>query len=98
MEISILVEPGHSEGFRATAPLHPEIAAEGPTEDAAIQMLREQLCERLKRARMVTVNVPTKSDKPWMSAAGCLEHEPDHEAYEEAILEYRRQIDADANR
>ena len=98
MEISVLVEPSHSNGFRATAPFHPEIAAEGPTEEAAIRTLHDQLCERLKLAKMVKVIVPTISDKPWMSAAGCLMREPDLEAYREAILENRRQVDADANR
>ena len=98
MEISVLVEPTRSQGFRATAPSHPEIAAEGPTEEAAIRTLHDQLCERLKLAKMVKVNVPMISDKPWMSAAGCLEHEPDQEAYRETILEYRRQVDADASR
>ena len=98
MEITVLVEPSRSNGFRATAPAHPEIAAEGPTEDAAIRTLHDQLCERLKLAKMVKVNVPMISDKPWMSAAGCLEQEPDLEAYREAILQNRRQVDADANR
>lgn len=98
MEISVLVEPSHSNGFRAMAPFHPEIAAEGPTEEAAIRTLHDQLCERLKLAKMVKVNVPTISDKPWMAAAGCLEHEPNQEAYRDAILEYRRQVDADASR
>ena len=98
MEISVLVEPSRTKGFRATAPSHPEVAAEGPTEDAAIQMLRDQLCERLKLAKMVKVEVPMLSDKPWMIAAGCLEQEPDLEAYQEAIHEYRRQVNADAIR
>lgn len=98
MEISVLVEPSQSNGFRATAPSHPDIVAEGTTEEAAIRTLRDQLCERLKLTKMVKVNVPTISDKPWMSAAGCLEQEPDQEAYREAILENRRQVDADASR
>ena len=98
MEISVLVEPSRSKGFRAVAPSYPEIAAEGLTEEAAIQTLKDQLCERLKLAKMVKVNVPMMSDKPWMAAAGCLKDEPDLDAYREAILEYRRQVDADASR
>lgn len=93
MEISILVEPNSSQGFRATAPLHPELIADGPTEEAAIQQLRDQLCERLKLTKMVRVDIPTISDKPWMAAAGVLEHEPNQEDYDEAIREYRRQIE-----
>lgn len=98
MEISILVEPNSSQGFRATAPLHPELTADGPTEEAAIQQLRDQLCERLKLTKIVKVDIPTKSDKPWMAAAGALEDEPDQEEYAQAIREYRRKIEADATR
>lgn len=71
MEISVLIEPGRSTGFRATAPSHPELAVEAATEAAAIQQLRDQLCERLKLVKMIKVNVPTMYDKPWIAAAGC---------------------------
>ena len=98
MEIAVLIEPSRTHGFRATAPTHPEVAAEGPTEEAAIQRLRDQLSERLKLARVVKVEVPVATDKPWMAAAGCLKDEPNQRAYWEAILEYRRQVDMDPNR
>lgn len=91
MEISVLIEPSCSKGFRATAPSHPEITVEAATEAAAIEQLRDQLCERLKQAKMVTVDVPLISDKPWMAAAGCLADQPNLAAYQEAIAEYRRQ-------
>jgi Arc/MetJ-type ribon-helix-helix transcriptional regulator len=51
-----------------------------------------------KQARMVTVEIPNKADKPWMAAGGCLKDEPDQDAYRDAILEYRRQVDADSQR
>lgn len=98
MQIEILIEPNRQQGFRATAPTHPDVTADGPTEDAAVQMLSERLSDRLKKARMVTVEIPVKTDKPWMAAAGCLKDEPDLDAYWEAILEYRRQVDADPQR
>ena len=98
MQIAVLIEPNQPKGFRATAPTHPNVIAEGPTEDAAVQMLSKQLSDRLKEARMVTVEIPVKADKPWMAAAGCLKDEPDQEAYRDAILEYRRQVDADSQR
>ena len=98
MQIAVLVEPNRPQGFRATAPTHPGFTAEGPTEDAAVQMLRDQLGERLKQARMLTVEVPVKTERPWMAAAGCLKDQPDQAAYQDAILDYRRQVDADPNR
>ena len=98
MQIEVLIEPNPQQGFRATAPTHPDVTADGPTEDAAIQMLSERLSDRLKQARMVTVEIPVKADKPWMAAAGCLKDEPDQEAYRNAILEYRHQVDADSQR
>lgn len=98
MQVAVLIEPNRSKGFRATAPTHPDVVAEGPTEDAAVQLLSDQLSDRLKEARMVTVEIPVKADKPWMAAAGCLKDESDYEAYREAILEYRRQVDADPSR
>ena len=98
MQIAVLIEPNRPKGFRATAPTHPDVSAEGSTVDAAVQLLSDRLSDRLKEARMVTVEIPVKADKPWMAAAGCLKDEPDQEAYRDAILEYRRQIDADAQR
>lgn len=98
MEIAVLVQPVSSNGFRAIAPSHPEFAGEGPTEDTAIQQLREQLCERLKSARLVNVDVPVRTEKPWMAAAGCLAEEPAQDAYVEAIQEYRLQVEADSGR
>ena len=95
MQISVLVEPNRQHGFRATAPTYPDVTGEGPTEDAAVQTLSDRLSEKLKQARMVTVEIPVKADKPWMAAAGCLKDEPELDAYWDAILEHRRQVDAD---
>lgn len=94
MQVAVLIEPNRPQGFRATAPTYPDVSAEGPTEDAAVQTLSE----KLKQARMVTAEIPVKADKPWMAAAGCLKDEPDLDAYWDAILEYRRQVDADPSR
>ena len=98
MQIAVLIEPNRPKGFRATAPTHPDVSAEGSTVDAAVQLLSDRLSDRLKEARMVTVEIPVKTDKPWMAAAGCLKDEPELDAYSEAILEYRRQVDADPQR
>ena len=98
MQIAVLIEPNRPKGFRATAPTHPDVSAEGSTEAAAVQLLSDRLSDRLKEARMVTVEIPVKTDKPWMAAAGCLKDEPELDAYWEAILEYRRQVDADPQR
>lgn len=95
MQVAVLIEPNRPQGFRATAPTYPDVTGEGPTEDAAVQTLSDRLSEKLKQARMVTVEIPVKADKPWMAAAGCLKDEPDLDAYWDAILEYRRQVDAD---
>lgn len=51
-----------------------------------------------KQAGMVSAEIPIQADKPWMAAAGCLKDEPDLAAYQDAILEYRRQVDANSNR
>ena len=39
MQIEVLIEPNPQQGFRATAPTHPDVTAEGPTEEAAVQTL-----------------------------------------------------------
>jgi hypothetical protein len=94
MQVAVLIEPNRPQGFRATAPAHPDVTGEGLTEDAAVQTLSDRLSKKLKQARMVTVEIPVKADKPWMAAAGCLKDEPDLDAYWDAILEYRRQRQA----
>ena len=98
MQVAVLVEQTRSNGYRAVAPTYPDVTAEAPTEEAAVKMLGERLSERLQQARMTSVEIPVRTDKSWMAAAGCLKDEPDQEAYREAVLEYRRQVDADPTR
>lgn len=98
MVISVLVRPDPENGFRATAPSHPEFSAEGPTEEAAVNLLRERMIEQLKQARLVRVEVPLESDKPWMAAAGVLANEPELEAYWDSIVKYRQEVNADPDR
>ena len=57
--------------------------------------MNDRLSEKQMQARLVTVEIPAKTDKPWMAAVGCLKSEPEVDAYWDAILEYRRQVDAD---
>lgn len=98
MQVAVLVEPNRSNGYRAVSPTCPDVTAEAATEEAAVKILSERLSERFQQARMTSVEIPVRSDKPWMAAAGCLKDEPDQEAYREAMLEYRRQVDADPTR
>ena len=67
MQIAVLIEPTRPQGFRATAPTHPDVTAEGPTEDAAVQMLSERLSDRLNKLEWSRSKYPSRPTSPgWL--------------------------------
>jgi predicted RNase H-like HicB family nuclease len=95
MDIPVLLERVAGNGYRARAMEPLGLTAEAPTRDEALQKLRDLIAERLAAgAELVRLEVPG-SEHPLARFAGRLPDDPLVEAWEEAMAEYRRQMDED---
>ena len=96
MQIPVWVEPHPERGVRATSGLPLVMTADGATEAEALSRLQELIHDRLSRGgRLVSLEAPeiTEAERPWMRFAGDLKEEPLFDAWQEAIQEYRQQVD-----
>jgi hypothetical protein len=94
MEIPVLIEPVPGSGFRAKAGALFAFTAEGSTPDEALRRFKEKILEQLiGGAELVSLDVP--ANKPWLEAFGVFRDDPDFDAWQEAMAEYRRQVEAD---
>jgi hypothetical protein len=92
MEISVLIEPVAGSGYRPTWGAL-GMSAEGMTKDEALEALRRAVQQRLASgAELRTLYVP---DNPWLKSAGIFKDDPTFEEWQQAIADYRRQVDED---
>jgi hypothetical protein len=97
MNIPVLIEPIANNGFRATGGLPFEITVEGATRDEALGRLRAEIDKRMARgAIVVPLEITPTEDHPWVRGAGMFRDNPLFDCWQEAISEYRRQVDQDA--
>ena len=97
MNIPVLIEPIANNGFRATGGLPFEITVEGATRDEALGRLRAEIDKRMARgAIVVPLEITPTEDHPWIQGAGMFRDNPLFDKWQEAISEYRRQVDQDA--
>ena len=97
MEVPILVEPAHGNGYRATGAggLSVGLTAEGATAEEAIDRLADQVRMRVKAgAQLAELNFDD-SAAPWKQDAGYLRDDSLYEPWRAAMEEYRRQLDED---
>jgi hypothetical protein len=87
MEIPVLVEPSPT-GFRAKTGAPLDLAADGPTADAAMSTLRTLVADRLRAGQLRTLTV-TDVDAI-LAAAKRIRENPMFDEFEKSIEEYRR--------
>jgi hypothetical protein len=73
------------------------MTAEGPTREAALASLKEQLQARLRNGAEVVSLDLTSDPHPLAQFVGMFKDDPVVENWKEAMAEYRRQIDQDAD-
>lgn len=94
MQIPVLIEPVAGNGFRARSAEPFGLTAEGATSDEALDKLRQEIQNRLTAgARLVSLDVP--ADNPWKAMAGIYKDDPQFDDWQQAIAEYRRQVEED---
>jgi len=98
MNIPVLIEPIANNGFRATGGLPFEITVEGATRDEALGRLRAEIDKRMAcGAIVVPLEITPTEDHPWVQGAGMFRDNPLFDQWQEAISEYRRQVDQDSD-
>jgi predicted RNase H-like HicB family nuclease len=98
MEIPVLIEPVAGNGYRARGGEPLALSADGATPAEALAKLRQLLHERLQSgSRLVSLEVPSE-DNTWRKMAGMFKDDPLFDAWQQAIADYRRQVDGDPDR
>lgn len=73
------------------------IAAEGDTEEEALCKVRARIQSLMAGGRIVQLEVDIKPEEhPWRQFAGMFADDPDWEAFQQSIREYRAEIDRDS--
>ncbi len=97
MKIPILIEPIANSGFRATGGLPFGVTVEGATRDEALGRLRAEINRRMASgAILVPLEIAPSKANPWIAGAGMFRDDAQYNEWQEAIQEYRRQVDQDA--
>ena len=98
MKIPVLIEPIANDGFRATGGPPFEVTAQGTTREEALARLREAIDHRMVEGSvLVPLEIDTTEENPWTAVAGMFRDEPLFDEWQEAIAEYRRKVDEDAD-
>jgi|SRR6516162_1127121 hypothetical protein len=93
MKIPVLIEPIAGNGYRARGVEPLALSAEGPTREAALAKLREQLRAHLQAGiEIVSLELGTESH-PYAEFVGMLKDDPLVEAWKRSMAEDRQKID-----
>jgi hypothetical protein len=100
MDIPVLVDPLPGGRYLARCGEPINLCADGESFDSAVLKLQDLLGQRIcEGSRMTVIQVPSVPPPTPPSAAGILKDNPMYDEWQEAIAEYRRQVDAeDADR
>jgi hypothetical protein len=98
MEVPVIVEQVHGNGFRARVSMPEPLSIEGPSRDAVITGMQSLLQDRLSKVEVVRLNIATGEDNPWLAVAGMWKNNPEALEAEEFSRQYRQQVDADPER
>ena len=86
-----------SDKFVARVCQWPAIVEESDTEEDALRKVRASLRSLLAGGRIVQLEVEMKPEEhPWLQFAGMFADDPDWEAFQASIREYREEIDRDS--
>lgn len=93
MKIPILIEPVAGNGFRSRGGEQFSLVAEGPTRDAVLTELQEQLRARMcNGAELVSLEV-SPQPHPLTAFAGMFKDDPWLNEWKQSMQEYRTRID-----
>ncbi len=94
MQIPILIEAIAGNGYRARGGEPLPLSAEGPTREAALAKLKEQLQDRLRDAEIVPLELAIEPH-PLAEFAGMFRDDPDFQKVLDIMAANRRKMDQD---
>jgi len=84
--------------FAARVCQWPAIVAESDTEEEALRKVQAHIQSLLAGGRIVQLEVDIQPEgHPWQQFAGMFANDPDWEAFQASIREYREEIDRDSH-
>ncbi len=96
MTYRVILERKQAEGFKATVLGWPECTASAASREQTLEMLRENLRERLSDTEIVDLELDDpRPDRPWRKFAGMFKDNPLLDEVVEEIEAYRRELDAE---
>lgn len=97
MQIPVLIEAVQNNGYRATTGLPLVVSAEGATRELALLHLQQAVQKRLSEgAEIAPLEVPAQH--PLARYAGMFKDEPLFDEWQQAIADYRQQVEDDPER
>ncbi len=92
MQIPVLIETG-TYGYRATTGQPLELSADGATREEALGQLRKAMKSRLSVGAEIASLEIASDEHPLAPYAGMYKDNPLFDAWQQAIVDYRRQAD-----
>ena len=92
MKIPILIEATSEQRYRATVgePFVDSVEAETP--EAALEKLQHRIDDRVSRgARIAAIELPDDAN-PWLAGAGMFRDDPLFDDWQQAMADYRRDV------
>src|SRR6266404_4026025 len=93
MQIPVLIEPVGGNGYRARGGEPLALTAEGPTREAALARLKEQLQSRLQSGTEIVPVELVAEPHPLAEFVGIFRDDPMLDEWKQTMAEYRRKID-----
>ncbi|AFY35420.1 hypothetical protein [Calothrix sp. PCC 7507] len=101
LKVNILLETRDDGSAIASILELPQYHVEAATRGQALLMLEQLLVQHLEKVEVTSMEIKLpqteQSQRPWMKFAGVFKDDPDFDAVQQYIQEYRQELDADEN-
>jgi hypothetical protein len=101
LKVNFLLETKDDGSVIASILELPQYRVEAATRERALTMLEELLTQCMNKVEIIPreIQLPSaeQSQKPWMKFAGVFKDDPDFDAVQQYIQEYRQELDAAVN-
>lgn len=102
IKVNVVLETKDDGSAIASILEFPQYHVEAATREQALSLLEQLVLEGMNKVEIIPMEIklsPAKqSPKPWMQFAGVFKDDPDFDAVQQYIQEYRQELDADTQR
>lgn len=101
LKVNFLLETREDGSAIASILELPQYRVEAASREQALTMLEELLTQRMNKVEVIPMEIKLpsaeQSQRPWMKFAGVFKDDPDFDAVQQYIQEYRQELDAAEN-